>query len=619
MGKVLSAEARQLRSPLEYGILGPVDVRGDHGSIPLGGALQRALLGDLALHANQVLSADRLVTDLWVEPPSSAPKMVQILVSRLRRAIGDNPAAPAIVTRPAGYELRVDPDHLDLARFERLVDAGAARMPADPDRAARDLRSALDLWRGPALSDVRDAPFAASAVTRLDELRYRAFESWADAELAAGQHASLIAELRAAVAAEPLRERTRGQLMLALYRSGRQADALQLFVETRRYLVSEMGIEPSGELTTLQAAILAQDPALDPPPVEPAAIARRPGGSASEPAHSSSASPAVARARRLNRASASLVVLGIAVVVTAGLAFAGSVLPGTGPPAPRRTQVVGNSVAAFDIPTERVVADIPVGQDPGAIGLDDAAAWVANVSDRTMSKVDRVSTRVLKTFGLPGAPVSVTVGDGMVWIGNSFDGTLDRITTSYDQLAGPMWPSGEQRGLLAVAASPSDLWVGLANDELVRVDPTNLSVKTTFALAERAQSIAMLGSTPWYVGHAGHAAHEVDPANLLAPRDVPFTGDGRSIVSGAGSIWVSTDVPEQLVEIDPASAVVKRIVPLGVPPRTFALDGDAAWVVAESGTLERVDLVTNEVRVYDLGRPIQSLAFSGSQLWLTVR
>ena len=559
------------------------------------------------------------MTDLWFEPPSTAPKMVQILVSRLRRAIGDNPAAPAIVTRPGGYELRVDPDHLDLARFERLVDVGAGRMPADPGGAARDLRSALDLWRGPALADVRDAPFAASAVTRLDELRYRAFESWADAELAAGQHASLIAELRDAVAAEPLRERTRGQLMLALYRSGRQADALQLFVETRRYLVSEMGIEPSSELATLQAAILAQDPALRP-------AAPRAGGHR-------------ATTRRIGQRAGLLVgditgrcpreasELGEREPRGPGRRGRGDGRPrlcrvtptGPGPPAPLRTQVVGNSVAVFDIPTERVVADIPVGQDPGAIGLDDANAWVANVSDRTMSKVDRMSTRVLKTFGLPGAPVSVTVGDGMVWIGNSFDGTLDRITTSYDQLAGPMWPSGEQRGLLAVAASPSDLWVGLANDELVRVDPTNLSVKTTFALAERAKSIAMSGSTPWYVGYAGHAAHEVDPANLLAPRDVPFTGDGRSIVSGAGSIWVSTDAPEQLIEIDPASAAVKRIVPLGVRPRTFALDGDAAWVVAESGTLERVDLVTSEVRVYDLGRPIQSLAFSGSQLWLTVR
>src|SRR6476646_6205018 len=121
MGEVLPAGARRQRRPLDYGILGPVDVRGDHGSIPLGGALQRALLGDLALHANQALSGDRLVADLWGEPPSRAPKMVQIMVSRLRRAIGDDPGAPAIVRRPGGYELRVDPDHLDLARFERLV------------------------------------------------------------------------------------------------------------------------------------------------------------------------------------------------------------------------------------------------------------------------------------------------------------------------------------------------------------------------------------------------------------------------------------------------------------------------------------------------------------------
>ena len=312
-------------------------------------------------------------------------------------------------------------------------------------------------------------------------------------------------------------------------------------------------------------------------------------------------------------------VVGIAVAVTAGLAYAGSLRPASTPPSPLTTPVVANSVAAFDIPSERVVADVPVGQNPGALGLDDASAWVANLSDRTMSKVDRVSARVLKMFGLPGAPVSVTVGDGMVWIGNGFDGTLDRIMASFDQLAGPMSPSGEQRGLLAVAASPGDLWVGLANDELVRLDPSNLAVKTTFALAERAQSIATIGSTPWYVAHNTHVVREVDPANLLSPREVPFNGDGRAVVRDAGSIWVLTDAPEQLVEVDPAAAAVKRVVPLGVTARTFAISGDAAWIAADTGTLERVDLVTREVRTYDLGRPIQSLALSGAQLWLTVR
>ena len=203
IGEVPSAEARRPRSPLDYGILGPVDVRGDHGSIPLGGPLQRALLADLALHANQALSGDRLVADLWVEPPSSAPKMVQILVSRLRRALGDDPAAPAIVTRPAGYELRWIRIAWTSHCFERLVAAGDARMPADPDGAARDLRAALDLWRGPALADVRDAPFAAPpSRASTSSVIGRSSRGQMRGSPPASMH-RLIAELRDAVAASP--------------------------------------------------------------------------------------------------------------------------------------------------------------------------------------------------------------------------------------------------------------------------------------------------------------------------------------------------------------------------------------------------------------------------------
>src|SRR5215216_6678295 len=195
--------------------------------------------------------------DLWgSSPPATAAKSIQLYVSRLRKALGDD----CLVTRPPGYVLRVDRSELDVARFERLV--GEARA-ADPERAAGKLRAALDLWRGPPLADLAYEPFAQAEIARLEELRLEAVEARVDADLAMGRHAGLAGELEALLAEHPLRERLWGQLMLALYRSSRQAEALEAYRGARRVLSDGLGIEPSAELKRLEQAILEQDPSLD--------------------------------------------------------------------------------------------------------------------------------------------------------------------------------------------------------------------------------------------------------------------------------------------------------------------------------------------------------------------
>ena len=217
----------------------------------LGAVKQRALLAMLAVRANQTLSADELLEGLWGEdPPHSAPKMVQQYVSRLRRLIDGDDAE--ILTRGRGYELRIAPDEVDAGRFERLVADGAAR-------------EALALWRGPALADVADEPFAAEEIRRLEGLRLRALELAIDADLDAGRHREVVGELESLVVAHPLSEHLHGQLMLALYRSERQADALNLYLRLRSALVEEIGVEPGPPLRRLHRAILDQDPSLDPP------------------------------------------------------------------------------------------------------------------------------------------------------------------------------------------------------------------------------------------------------------------------------------------------------------------------------------------------------------------
>ena len=236
---------------MDVRLLGPVEASVDRRPVPLGGAKPRALLAILALSAAKTVSAERLIEGLWgEEPPATAAKTLQAYVSRLRRALEASGDGTSIVTRPRGYELRVAPDDVDARRFERLVTRGAPR-------------EALALWRGRALEDVADEPFAAVEIRRLEELRLAAIEQAVDDDLAAGRHRELVGELEAMVAEQPLRERLRGQLMLALYRSGRQADALAAYRDARATLVDQIGVEPGIELRRLHEAILRHDPSLE--------------------------------------------------------------------------------------------------------------------------------------------------------------------------------------------------------------------------------------------------------------------------------------------------------------------------------------------------------------------
>ena len=248
---------------MEFGILGPLEARDGARTLALGGPKQRAVLALLLLHANQVVTTDRIIDQLWGEdPPGTVKVVLQGYISTLRKTLG----ASAIVTRASGYVIELEPEQLDLHRFEALVArARAAAGAGDAASAAGGLRKALDLWRGPALADFAYEPFAQAPIVRLEELRLTALEDRIDADLALGHHGGLAGELEALVAEHPLRERLRAQLMLALYRSGRQAEALDVYQETRRALVDELGIEPTQALQELEREILRQDPGLELP------------------------------------------------------------------------------------------------------------------------------------------------------------------------------------------------------------------------------------------------------------------------------------------------------------------------------------------------------------------
>jgi DNA-binding SARP family transcriptional activator len=248
-------------------------VRDDGRPVVLRSPKDRALLVLLLLHRGEVVSAERLIDGVWGEhPPPTAAKSLQVRVSRLRKALGHG----RIVTRGGGYVLEVQPGEVDAERFERAAPEGQRLLAAgEPVRAAGALRDALALWRGPPLGDVGYEAFAAGEVARLEELRLAAIEDLVDPDLDRGRHAALVAELDALVREHPLRERMRGQLMLALYRCGRQAEALERYRQGRHTLVEELGLEPGRELRELEQAILRQDPELDGPRTVPEEGVRR--------------------------------------------------------------------------------------------------------------------------------------------------------------------------------------------------------------------------------------------------------------------------------------------------------------------------------------------------------
>ena len=263
---------------MEVRLLGPLELADGGRSIAYGGARQRAVLALLVLHANQVVASERVLMELWGEDaPPGAANALQAAVSRLRRALPQG----RLVTRPPGYLFRAVPDEVDLSRFERLLVQGRQALADGAAAEAADtLAEALALWRGPALADFRYEPFAQAEIARLEELRLVCVEERVEADLALGAGAELVGELQRLVAEQPLRERLRGQLMLALYRAGRQAEALEAYREVRELLLEELGLEPAPALGELEGAILRHDPALRtapaPPPVAAAVPARKP-------------------------------------------------------------------------------------------------------------------------------------------------------------------------------------------------------------------------------------------------------------------------------------------------------------------------------------------------------
>jgi YVTN family beta-propeller protein len=595
---------------MEFRILGPLEVYSDGQALDLGGAKQRALLAVLLLHSNQVVSRDRLVDALWdSDPPASAQKGLQMYVSGLRKLLGKD----RLETRPPGYLLRVSDDEFDLERFRDLQNKGR-------------LDEALALWRGPPLPEFGSERFAEAEIARLQELRLACLENRIDADLAAGLHVELVAELEALVKDHPLREHLRGQLMLALYRSGRQAEALDVYTTGRHRLIEELGLEPGRALHELHGAILRQDEALNAPssaevylapPVR--AVEESPG-----PLEHREEKPAVpGREVRKQGSGRSVFVRGQRWLVAAGallLAASFSLVleEALGGGGGKPITLGPNMVGAIDASTDKVIAATPVGDTPTSVALGDGAVWVLNSGEETLSRIDPKSHKILKTIPAGPSPSDVALGRSSLWVANS-NSRLSKIDPDSGvvvrtvKLPRTPNPLAQGRNPSWVATDRAMVWA-TGDGTVERVAPAPLPPNLAGVCC---RGLAIGYGSVWVTDTSGVVRFDTRTGARVGRIHLPFMG--ADLAAGGGAIWVVDPDGNSIWVIDPRTDQVVRTIGVGNNPQGVVAGGRSVWVATASGTVVRIDpgalRVMATIRV---GGTPAGIAYGEDQVWVSL-
>jgi peptide/nickel transport system substrate-binding protein len=583
---------------IDYRILGPLEVSADGRVIEVGGPRLRALLAVLLLRANEPVPRDVLVHELWGEqPPAGAQHSLDVYVSRLRKSLDAAANGPVVVTRPGAYSIRLADEQLDARRFERLVAEGRTALSGnEPGQAAATLREALTLWRGPALADLVNGHGPRAEAARLEELRLGAIVDRIDSDLALGRHAEVVSELEALVAAHPLRERLHEQLMIALYRSGRQADALAAYQAARRTLVEDLGLEPGPALQRLERAILRQDASLDLPGQGAAAAGLGPAG---RPGRSWLGGPN--RVKRLTAvAAASAVALALLAAVTihdpAQLAAG-----------PDTVGVIGTSQGALTA----VVTG--VGR-PNGVAYGAGAAWVTDSADGLLLRVDPAG-QVIDRIPVGHGPAGVAVGDGEVWVANELDGTVSEVNPSPGRPVSVI-PVGI--GPSAIAFGYGSVWVAnVTSDTLSRIGAATGAVTSTIALSSAPAGVAAGAGAVWVLSQQTGVLLRVDPATNQLSEAITIGQSPDGLAVGGGRIWVA-DAGGTLTRLDPWTGKVRRIRVSGAPAGVVYAS-HAVWVAnGINGTVSRIDPVTGAAQLIRVGNEPTGLAAAGNAVWATV-
>ncbi len=578
---------------LEFRALGPLAVLRDGAPVELGKGNERTLIALLVLHADRPLSNDTIIDALWGEqPPPTAPEMVRNYVARVRKRLGED----AIATMPSGYRLVADPDAVDLLRFERLGKEGAQALESgNPDAALQSLEEALALWSGRPLPELDSRAAGRDEIGRLEELRLQAIEGRMDAELTLGRSGTLVPELEQLVREHPHRERLLGQLMLALYRCGRQKDALERYQAGRRLLVEKAGLEPAPALQELQLAILRHDPKLG--------AVRRSDNGGHRPARR-----AMPSRRTIMLTASAAAVLATAVVVALVL-FGGS----SGP-----IVLSIHSLGAVDPQSGTAVGSLKLGSSPGPLAVAADAVWLGAGPARAVVKVDPTTFRALQTVHLPAIPYSLAAGRRSLWVGNGFDGTLTRVENG--RSSRPFRPQPRSTGRLSLAYGLGSVWVGSQDDTVIRLDPRTDRAVDVVRGVSKPEAIAIGSGSVWVAEATRDVVARIDPRTNHVVREIPIGGVGTDIAVGDSAVWVVTPGEGRLWRIDPRTNAITASIAVGEEPTSVVTTNAAVWVASPQGTLTSVDPQTNLIdQTVRLGKPIADLASGHGIVWITLR
>ena len=563
---------------IDYRILGPLEVSADGRPVEIGGPKLRALLVILLLRANKAVPRDVLVHDLWGErPPDGAQHTLDVYVSRLRKALDGAANGPVVVTRPGAYSLRLADGHLDMSSFERLVEEGKSALAQNmPDQAAATFRAALKLWRGQALVDLANGPGPHIEAARLEEMRLGTVEDRIEADLILGRHDDVVSELQALVASYPLRERLHGQLMTALYRCGRQAEALEAYQAARRTLIEEVGLEPSPALQRLERAILQQDASLDLPSqahvVGPATGTGQP------------------RLTRWDRNKRLLAVAGALIVVTAVLVAAttrASMQLAAGP----------NTVGMINGGQARLSAVVAGVGRPNGVAFGAGAVWISDNADNMLLQVDSAG-QVIDRIPVGHGPAGVAVADGEIWVANELDGTVSEVNPG----------SGTQVAVITAGIGPDTIasgygsvWVAnVTSDTLSRIDAATGDVVSTISLGGSPAGLAVGAGAVWVISQDTSELLRVDPGDNRLSQAIAIGQSPEGLAVGAGSVWV-TDTGGTVSRFDPRTGKVRTIKVGGAPAGVAFADG-AVWAAnTASGTVSKIDPRTGATPVIAVG------------------
>ncbi len=558
------------------------------------------------LDAGRVVSSDRLIDELWGDdPPDDASTALQQHVSRLRKLLEPH---DVVETRTPGYMLTIAPEQLDLARFERLTDEGRRLLEEGrAEHAARTLRSALELWRGEPLADLAGEPFARDALPRLEEARLEALETRIDADLAAGRHAELVGELQRLVRANPFRERFRAQLMLALYRAGRQSEALDVFADARRTLVGELGLEPGPELQRLQQAILGHDSSLDAP-----AAGRSPPGR-----------------RRLLLAGA-----GASLVVIVAIAAAIMLLRDNGGGNEAVVTPGEGSVVALDASSGKAQRRVSLGRTPSAITARAGVVWLVDADAQTVLRLAEPS-RVVETLSTGATPTDIAVGGGSVWVANGrplegaqFVGPVATAVARLDPTTGTERADiklprrgGAVSNLVEnhLAVRGDAVWAVAPDFSVVRIDTATGAI-TARSTAVRAAAVAAGPAGLWVLGDDGSVVRlDEDTGQPVARARIPDYSVG-SIAVGADAVWVTSPAGGTLWRIDGGRKPTLGAIELNHGVSDVAVGPDGVWVANPlEGTVEKVGLESARVEhTIDVDGIPRSIAVDGEMLWIAL-